>query len=43
VAPEVYFKNCGQARKAHKAPLYRGQPGYRADLDKDGDGVACGK
>ena len=23
------------------APLYRGQPGYRAALDRDNDGVAC--
>ncbi|MDA2890615.1 excalibur calcium-binding domain-containing protein [Mycolicibacterium sp. BiH015] len=23
------------------APLYAGQPGYRAALDRDGDGVAC--
>jgi hypothetical protein len=39
---EVYYKNCGQARKAGAAPLYRGQPGYSERLDKDGDGVACG-
>jgi hypothetical protein len=24
-----------------KGPLFRGQPGYRPDLDPDGDGVAC--
>ncbi|MEJ6594094.1 MAG: excalibur calcium-binding domain-containing protein [Parasphingorhabdus sp.] len=23
------------------APLYRGDPGYRRSLDRDGDGVAC--
>jgi hypothetical protein len=23
------------------APLHRGDPGYRAELDRDGDGVAC--
>nr|EMP12572.2 hypothetical protein ISGA_4752 [Gordonia sp. NB41Y] len=37
----VYFKNCSQARAAGAAPLYRGQPGYRSALDRDGDGVAC--
>lgn len=38
---EVYYKNCGQARKAGAAPLRRGEPGYREALDPDGDGVAC--
>jgi hypothetical protein len=28
-------------RAAGKAPLYRGDPGYRAGLDRDDDGVAC--
>lgn len=37
----VYYKNCGQARKAGAAPLHRDDPGYSAELDKDGDGVAC--
>ncbi|WP_307006769.1 excalibur calcium-binding domain-containing protein [Sinomonas atrocyanea] len=23
------------------APLYAGRPGYRIDLDRDHDGVAC--
>ncbi|CUM35799.1 hypothetical protein BN2537_563 [Streptomyces venezuelae] len=26
---------------AGAAPLLLGQPGYRAELDRDGDGVAC--
>ena len=26
---------------AGAAPLYRGEPGYRAALDPDGDGIAC--
>lgn len=38
---EVYYANCAAVRAAGKAPLYRGQPGYRAGLDRDGDGVAC--
>ncbi|WP_432984284.1 excalibur calcium-binding domain-containing protein [Dactylosporangium sp. CA-233914] len=38
---DVYYKNCTEARNAGAAPLYRGEPGYRAALDRDGDGVAC--
>ncbi|GAA3436851.1 hypothetical protein GCM10018954_064610 [Kutzneria kofuensis] len=38
---EVYYKNCAAARAAGAAPLYRGQPGYRAALDRDNDGIAC--
>lgn len=37
----VYYPNCDAVRAAGKAPLYRGQPGYRAGLDRDGDGIAC--
>ena len=37
----AYYRNCGAARAAGVAPLYVGQPGYRAELDRDGDGVAC--
>lgn len=37
----VYYANCDAVRAAGKAPLYRGQPGYRAGLDRDNDGVAC--
>src|SRR5207302_1787123 len=29
------------ANAAGAAPLLRGEPGYRAGLDRDGDGVAC--
>ena len=36
-----YFQNCDAARAAGKAPIYRGQPGYRPGLDRDNDGVAC--
>ncbi|TDW81282.1 excalibur calcium-binding domain-containing protein [Kribbella sp. VKM Ac-2566] len=38
---EVYYANCSEVRAAGKAPLYRGQPGYAAHLDRDNDGVAC--
>ncbi len=37
----VYYENCDAVRAAGKAPLYRGQPGYRPGLDGDGNGVAC--
>lgn len=41
VAPAAYFPNCAAARAAGATPLRLGQPGYRAALDGDGDGVAC--
>ncbi|MEU0964833.1 excalibur calcium-binding domain-containing protein [Streptomyces sp. NPDC005917] len=37
----TYYSNCSEARAAGAAPLYRGDPGYAAHLDRDGDGVAC--
>lgn len=37
----VYYANCDAVRAAGAAPLYAGQPGYRPNLDRDGDGVAC--
>lgn len=36
-----YFANCAAARAAGQAPLLRGEPGYRTEMDGDGDGVAC--
>lgn len=38
---QVYYASCDAVRAAGKAPLYRDQPGYRAGLDRDGDGIAC--
>lgn len=35
------FSNCDQAEAAGAAPVFAGQPGYSAELDRDGDGVAC--
>ena len=35
------YANCTAARAAGAAPLHRGDAGYRAALDRDGDGVAC--
>lgn len=37
----VYYKNCAAARSAGAAPLRTSDPGYRAGLDRDGDGIAC--
>lgn len=37
----AYYPSCRAARAAGAAPLYVGQPGYRAGLDGDGDGAAC--
>jgi micrococcal nuclease len=37
----AYYTNCAAARAAGAAPLYRGQAGYAAKLDRDSDGVAC--
>ena len=38
---DVYYPNCAAARTAGAAPIYLGQPGYRAGLDADNDGIAC--
>jgi micrococcal nuclease len=40
-AGAVYYSSCSSVRAAGKAPLLRGQPGYRAALDGDHNGVAC--
>ena len=37
----TYFRNCNDARAAGAAPLFRGQPGYRPEMDGDSDGIAC--
>jgi hypothetical protein len=37
----VYYANCTAARAAGAAPVYRGEAGYRAALDRDNDGVGC--
>jgi hypothetical protein len=37
----VYYPNCTAARAAGAAPLHAGDPGYRAALDRDHDGIAC--
>lgn len=35
------YATCREARAAGAAPIRRGDPGYSAKLDRDGDGVAC--
>jgi hypothetical protein len=37
----TYYPSCAWARSAGKAPIHRGQPGYRRGLDADSDGIAC--
>lgn len=37
----VYYSGCNEVRAAGLAPLYRGQPGYRPEMDGDDDGIAC--
>jgi hypothetical protein len=41
VEQSVYYASCADVQAAGKAPLYAGQPGYRAELDPDGTGLAC--
>jgi hypothetical protein len=41
VEDSVYYADCAAVEKAGRAPLYPGQPGYRAELDRQGVGVAC--
>jgi Excalibur calcium-binding domain len=45
IAPTVLastpIPNCATARALGLAPAYRGDPGYRSYLDRDGDGIAC--
>jgi hypothetical protein len=37
----VDYANCDAVRAAGAAPIHRGDPGYAAHLDRDGDGVGC--
>lgn len=38
---ETYYRNCAAAWAAGVAPITSGDPGYRGELDGDGDGIAC--
>jgi hypothetical protein len=37
----IQYSGCDQARAAGAAPIRRGSPGYREEMDGDGDGIAC--
>ena len=37
----IQYAGCNEVRAAGKAPLHAGQPGYRSEMDGDGDGIAC--
>jgi len=41
VAGEVYYENCDDAINSGAAPVYADEPGYRAGLDRDSDGIGC--
>lgn len=41
IEQSVYYASCHDAWAAGKAPIHSGEPGYRAGLDGDGDGIAC--
>lgn len=38
-----FYANCKEAKAAGVAPMYEGDPGYRPELDRDKDGIACDK
>lgn len=39
--PGVFYANCTAARETDAAPIDRGEPSYRQELDRDDDGIAC--
>ena len=39
--PPAFYRYCSDVRAVGKAPLYVGEPGYAAHLDRDNDGIAC--
>jgi hypothetical protein len=41
VPAHTYYPNCDAARSAGVAPIRVGEPGYRPQLDRDNDGIAC--
>lgn len=41
VERSVHYSGCNGVRAAGKAPIRAGEPGYRNDMDGDGDGIAC--
>jgi len=41
IEKSAYYRNCDAARAAGVAPIYRGSPAYRPEMDGDSDGIAC--
>lgn len=41
IEAQVYWSGCNEARAAGVENIRRGTPGYREDMDGDGDGYAC--
>jgi hypothetical protein len=41
IEASAYYSNCKAAWAAGAAPINRGGPGYRDEMDGDGDGIAC--
>jgi hypothetical protein len=41
VEQSAFYANCDAVRAAGKDPLHPGDPGYRPELDANGDGSAC--
>lgn len=37
----AYYANCSAARAAGVSSIHAGEAGYRSELDRDGDGIAC--
>jgi hypothetical protein len=38
---DPYYQTCREAFQDSRANMRRGDPGYRAELDADNDGIAC--
>lgn len=36
-----FYRTCREALQDSRANIRRGEPGYRPELDADGDGLAC--
>lgn len=37
----AFYQTCREAFQDGRTNIRRGEPGYRAELDADGDGLAC--
>ena len=41
IEQSVTYGGCNEVRALGKAPIHAGEPGYRENMDGDGDGIAC--